>query len=223
MPMTLLEMLYQQYGTNEPILLSEITFEDYSRPWIMKQLQLLCESGDLCKYEKGVYYVPTDTFFGKSILNPRKVIEKKYINDSRRIIGYYSGITLQNQLKITTQMPNVLEIYTNNESSKVREVTVGSQRVVLRRARVEINRDNVPILAFLELMNDITPNMLDDDKKERIAEYIDGNIIMLAFRSFLFKICTKRFIPVTDIFCGIVKGIPEVSGTSFLHMGITVV
>lgn len=56
MPMTLLEMLYQQYGTNEPILLSEITFEDYSRPWIMKQLQLLCESGDLCKYEKGVYY-----------------------------------------------------------------------------------------------------------------------------------------------------------------------
>ena len=52
-------------------------------------------------------------------------------------------------------MPNVLEIYTNNESSKVREVTVGSQRVVLRRARVEINRDNVPILAFLELMNDI--------------------------------------------------------------------
>ena len=120
MPMTLLEMLYQQYGTNEPILLSEITFEDYSRPWIMKQLQLLCESGDLCKYEKGVYYVPTDTFFGKSILNPRKVIEKKYINDSRRIIGYYSGITLQNQLKITTQMPNVLEIYTNNESSKDR-------------------------------------------------------------------------------------------------------
>lgn len=70
-------------------------------------------------------------------------------------------------MKITTQMPNVLEIYTNNESSKVREVTVGSQRVVLRRARVEINRDNVPILAFLELMNDITPNMLDDDKKER--------------------------------------------------------
>lgn len=43
---------------------------------------------------------------------------------------------------------------------------------------------------------------------------------MLAFRAFLFKICTKRFIPVTDIFCGIIKGVPEVSGTSFLHMRI---
>lgn len=56
-----------------------------------------------------------------------------------------------------------------------------------------------------------------------VEKFAPGNIIMLAFRSFLFKICTKRFIPVTDIFCGIVKGIPEVSGTSFLHMGITVV
>ena len=37
--------------------------------------------------------------------------------------------------------------------------------------------DKVPILAFLELMNDITPNMLDDDKKERIAEYIGANYI----------------------------------------------
>lgn len=205
MPMTLPEMLYQQYGTNEPILLSEITFEDYSRPWIMKQLQLLCESGDLCKYEKGVYYVPTDTFFGKSILNPRKVIEKKYINDSRRIIGYYSGITLQNQLKITTQMPNVLEIYTNNESSKVREVTVGSQRVVLRRARVEINRDNVPILAFLELMNDITPNMLDDDKKERIAEYIGANNIskkdILKYASVFPDKVMRNLIESEAIFC----------------------
>ena len=61
-------------------------------------------------------------------------------------------------------MPNVLEIYTNNESSKVREITVGSQRVVLRRARVEINTDNAPTLAFLELMNDITTTMLDDYK-----------------------------------------------------------
>ena len=91
MPMTLLEMLYQQYGTNEPILLSEITFEDYSRPWIMKQLQLLCESGDLCKYEKGVYYVPTDTFFGKSILNPRKVIEK----NNRLLFRHYAAKSIE--------------------------------------------------------------------------------------------------------------------------------
>lgn len=170
--MTLFEALYEQYGTNEPILLSEISFEDYSRPWIMKQLQTLCEDGRLCKYEKGVYYIPTKTVFGKSILSPRKVIEKKYINDCNRIMGYYSGIIFQNQLKITTQMPNVIEIYTNNEKSKVREVTIGSQKVILRRARTEINSENASVLSFLELMNDITPGFLDEEKRERIVEYI---------------------------------------------------
>lgn len=175
--MTLIEALYEQYGTNEPILLSEISFEDYSRPWIMKQLQMLCEDGRLCKYEKGVYYIPTKTIFGKSILNPRKVIERKYISDSNRIMGYYSGIIFQNQLKITTQMPNVIEIYTNNEKSKVREVTIGNQRVVLRRARTEINSENAPVLSFLELMNDITPASLDEEKRKRIIEYIYANNI----------------------------------------------
>lgn len=175
--MTLIETLYKKYGTNEPILLSEILYKDYSRPWIMKQLQILCEDGSLCKYEKGVYYIPTETIFGKSILDPRKVIEKKYINDCNRIMGYYSGIIFQNQLKITTQMPNVIEVYTNNERSKVREVTIGNKRVVLRRARTEINSENAPVLSFLELMNDITPSSLDEEQRERIVEYILVNNI----------------------------------------------
>lgn len=175
--MTLFEALYEQYGTNEPILLSEISFEDYSRPWIMKQLQTLCEDGRLCKYEKGVYYIPTETVFGKSILSPRKVIEKKYINDCNQIMGYYSGIIFQNQLKITTQMPNVIEIYTNNEKSKVREVTIGNQKVILRRARTEINSENASVLSFLELMNDISPASLDERKRKCIAKYIYANNI----------------------------------------------
>ena len=92
-------------------------------------------------------------------------------------MGYYSGIIFQNQLKITTQMPNVIEIYTNNEKSKVREVTIGNQRVVLRRARTEINSENAPVLSFLELMNDITPASLDEEKRKRIIEYIYANNI----------------------------------------------
>jgi len=57
--MTLFEFLLQQYGANEPILSAEITFQDYSRPWIYKQLNKLCEAGKLVRYEKGIYYIPT--------------------------------------------------------------------------------------------------------------------------------------------------------------------
>lgn len=173
--MTLFDYLLQQYGTNEPIASAQITFKEYSRPWIMKQLKSLCEGGKLIRFEKGIYYIPTDTAFGKSILNPRKIIEKKYINDGENTIGYYSGITFQNQLKLTTQMPNVIEIYTNNETTNVRDVMVGKQKVILRKARTTINSTNVAVLSFLEMMNDIIPRSLDSEKKNRIAEFIKNS------------------------------------------------
>ena len=85
--MTLYDSLLQTYGTNEPIFSNEITFKNYSRPWISKQLTQLCDEGKLIRYEKGLYYIPTDTILGKSLLNPRKVIERKYISNNGDIIG----------------------------------------------------------------------------------------------------------------------------------------
>lgn len=170
--MTLFESILEQYGTNEPILSSDISFQDYSRPWIFKQLNQLCEEGKLVRYEKGIYYIPTQTPFGKSLLNPRKVIERKYISQRGETVGYYSGITFQNQLRLTTQMPNVIEVYTNNETTRVRDVYVGSQKVLLRRARTEITTGNADVLSFLELMNDLNTNTLDDEKKAILAKFI---------------------------------------------------
>ena len=170
--MTLFETLFQQYGANEPILASDISFQNYSRPWIYKQLAQLCEEGKLVRYEKGIYYIPTQTPFGKSLLNPRKVIERKYISRGGETVGYYSGITFQNQLRLTTQMSNVIEIYTNNETTRVRDVFVGKQKVRLRKARTRITAANVDILSFLELMNDLDPSGLDSEKKSIIVQFV---------------------------------------------------
>lgn len=169
------DYLLEKFGTNEPIMSNEIEFEDYSKPWIYKQLNVLVNEGKLLRFEKGVYYIPTDTVFGKSLLNPRKVIEKKYISDGNETVGYYSGITFQNQLRLTTQMSNVIEIYTNNEPSRVRDVFVGNQRVLLRRARTKITDSNVAVLSFLELMNDTSPAFIDEERKQLIQNYIETN------------------------------------------------
>ena len=175
--MTLFESLLQQYGVNEPILSSELSFGGYSRPWIYKQLNQLCEEGKLVRYEKGVYYIPTQTPFGKSLLNPRKVIERKYISQKGETVGYYSGITFQNQLRLTTQMPNVIELYTNNETTRSRDVYIGKQKVRLRRARTRITAANADVLSFLELMNDLTSDLLNDEKKAIIARFISDRKI----------------------------------------------
>lgn len=175
--MLFFDYLFEQFGVNEPIMSNEIIFGNYSKPWIYKQLNALVNEGRLIRFEKGVYYIPTDTVFGKSLLNPRKVIEKKYISDGNNTIGYYSGVTFQNQLRLTTQMSNVIEIYTNNEPSNVRDVFVGNQKVLLRKARTTITDSNVAVLTFLELMNDITPSFLDDERKMIIKNYIKNNSI----------------------------------------------
>lgn len=175
--MTLWDSLRAAYGTNEPILSNEITFGGYSRPWIFKQLNALCEEGKLVRYEKGVYYIPTETIFGKSLLDPRKVIERKYIRSNGQVMGFYSGLTMQNQLRLTTQMPNVIELYTNNETTRVRDVMVGSQKVMLRKARTPITAENADVLSFLELMNDLDLQSLDDEKKAILFQFIESKAI----------------------------------------------
>ena len=72
-------------------------------------------------------------------------------------------------------MPNVLELYTNKEPSRVREVPVGSQRVLLRRARTAIDSDNAATLSFLELMNFTDAAFYDAGKKKTVAAYIEDN------------------------------------------------
>lgn len=170
--MTLYEFLYAQYGPNEPIFTSDITFENYSQPWIYKQLNQLCEEGKLARYEKGICYIPTQTPFGISLLNPRKVIERRYVSQNGETVGFYCGLALQNRLRLTTQMPNVIEICTNNEASRGRTVTVGSQRVLLRKARTKVTAENADVLSFLELMNDLDMSTLSEDRKKLLADFV---------------------------------------------------
>ena len=175
--MSLYENLVQRFGYDVPILTTEINYKSYSRPWIYKEMNRLCESGSVVHYDKGVYYIPTQTSLGQSLLNPLKVIEKKYLADNGEVFGYFSGISLLNRMGISTQVPSVLEIYTNKETSQVREVKVGRQKVVLRKARTKITSDNVMILSFLEMMNAVTPSYFNEERKRVVRDYIKQNRI----------------------------------------------
>ena len=168
--MNFLEYLIKSFGYNEPILSSEISYKNYSKPWINKQLANLCENGQLIRFEKGVYYVPKNTLLGPSKLSLQKVIEKKYIANGES--GYYSGASFLNKIGLSTQVPNIIEIYTNNEPSKVREITVGSVKVRLRKSRIAIDKNNVAVQSFLELMNSVSPSFFDEERKNITAEFV---------------------------------------------------
>ena len=86
--------------------------------------------------------------------------------------GYYSGLSFANKVGITTQMPNVIEIYTNNEKSRVREITVNNLKVILRKTRVNITKENICVLSFLELMNSFSIEYFNAERKKIIINYI---------------------------------------------------
>ena len=86
-------------------------------------------------------------------------------------------MTFLNQLQLISQCPNVTEIFTNNEPSNARSTMIGNQKVILRRARATVNRSNAPVLSFLEMMNTVSPQSLDEDKKAVIEKYIADNRI----------------------------------------------
>ena len=69
-------------------------------------------------------------------------------------------------------MPNTIEIFTNRETSTVREIQVGKQRVLLRRARTEITKENADVQSFLEMMNSLSASYFDDDRRLKIAKFI---------------------------------------------------
>lgn len=170
--MGLYETLLETYGQNEPILKTEITYKNYSKPWIAKELAKLCDDKKIVRFEKGVYYIPSQTPFGPGKLNPYKVLEKKYLYKGSDVIGYYAGVKLLNQTGLSTQMANAVEIYTNNETSIVREVKIGSQKVLLRKARTSITKENAAVLCFLELMNQVPASYFNDERRAVIKNYI---------------------------------------------------
>ena len=168
----LYEYLLDTFGTNEPISVSDIKYGGYSRPWIDKELSKLCKSKKIVRYERGIYYIPSQTPFGASVLNPNKIIKYKYIEKCGKINGFYMGLSALNRYGLTTQVPNTTEICTNNETSKLRSVKVGNMSVILRKSRTAITNENVDILSFLELMNNLSMDSFDDEKRDILCSLV---------------------------------------------------
>ena len=64
--------------------------------------------------------------------------------------GYVTGISFVNQLGLTTQMPAIIEIVTNREATNGRTITVGNQKVRIKKAAVTVSDNNAELLQLLD-------------------------------------------------------------------------
>jgi hypothetical protein len=152
----LADYLIETYGYNEPIFLSDLCDETANDNAMRQSIKRLVNYGILARFDNGIYYLPKPSrLLGKSYLDPTKVIVRKYIKNNTNTIGYFTGATFANQLGITTQMPSILEVTTNKESTKGRIVTIGNQKVRIKRPAIEITSKNAALLQFLDAISQI--------------------------------------------------------------------
>lgn len=176
----LYEYLVNHYKEGEPIFLTDIVIPGISEENIRQKLKILTDSGRICRFEQGVYYIPKQSRLkGTVSLSPELVAYSKYIERAGRIMGYYSGYTLANRMGISTQVPLVEEIVSNNMAAIVREVKVGPQKYIVRRPFTQVNNDNYPILQLLDLLKDIDKYEETNraETKELLSKYIRENHI----------------------------------------------
>jgi DNA-binding Lrp family transcriptional regulator len=143
--------LLENYDYNEPIFLNELSIEGLSENAVRQSVKRLVANGFLERYDSGIYYIPKQgSLLGKSYLDPLLVIMRKYIGNKSGTYGYITGISFVNQLGLTTQVPAVIEIVTNKESTNGRMLMVGNQKVRVKKAPVTVSDDNAELLQLLD-------------------------------------------------------------------------
>ncbi len=171
----LVEGLKEKFNANEPIFTNEILnmFSHYSRAYIFRLIDKAEKSGELVSFDSGVYFMPTKSILGASTITAEDVVNKKYIAYGDSVYGIYSGLNLKNMFSLTTQMPNTIEIVSNNEPTRCRRVVIDGRTVVLRRSRCEIDSSNAPAYTILQLLSEIkSVSDIDSRARDAISRYV---------------------------------------------------
>ena len=176
------EYLTDNYDQGEPIIASDIEI-GLSESNKRRQFKILVDSGKLKRFDNGIYYIPKKSKLGGEVCIPPDVfVQNKYVARNNRILGYYSGYTFANQIGISTQVPYIQEIVTNEIGNPIKRLNLNGRTFVIRKARTQLTETNVKVLQLLDLLKDIEMySELDrDELRECLLKYINNNKITKA-------------------------------------------
>ena len=165
------DYLKENYKENEPIFISELQYKNLNMNAIRQQILNLTNKNLLIRYDTGIYFIPGNSIFKNSkTLNKNKIIEKKYISTNDEIVGYFSGLNFANRIGITTQVPNLYEVVSNKATCDYRELKIGSTKIILRKPRTLVTKENYLELQFLDMIKEIDNiSILDKDENKKIV------------------------------------------------------
>lgn len=117
-----------------------------NREAIIKALNRMAASGKIAKLSKGKFYKPEDSAFGKLQPNRYQLV-KDLLEEDGKIIGYLTGYSIYNQLGLTSQISNIIQIGRNTVRPGFRR---GEYKISFVLQKNTITKDNIPLLQILD-------------------------------------------------------------------------
>ena len=174
------ERIKKVFKPGKPIFTEDILllFPEFTKAYVFRLLKNAENKGELVRFSRGVYCIPKKTFFGYSTLSSGMIANDKYIGNNETVCGLYAGLTLLNQFAVSTQVPNIVEIVTNNETTRKRTVIIDDMKFIVRKSRFKITKENFSYYTILQLFLELGINpSLNDFSKKKIKEYLISNNI----------------------------------------------
>lgn len=125
---------------------SDFITEVNKKEAIIKALNRMAKSGKITKLSKGKYYKPENTPFGNLKPNQAQVV-KDLLEENGKITAYLTGYSIYNQLGLTSQVSNTIQIGKNQirPSFKRERYTIA-----FVKQKNTITKENIPLLQILD-------------------------------------------------------------------------
>lgn len=149
------------------------TYRDFinevnSKEAVIKCLNRMAASNRIEKLSKGKYFKPEETPFG--IMNPEQYqIVKDFLGKQGKLVGYITGLGIYNQLGLTTQVSNVIQIGRNSFRPPLER---GKYKISFVKQKNIITKENIPLLQILDTIRYIKkiPDATIDEACNRIIK-----------------------------------------------------
>ena len=127
------------------------TYQDFGLPTesngsVLKTLNRMAASGEICKLSKGRFYKTRKTVFGELKPRPEEIV-KDLLEKDGEPIGYLTGLSIFNGLGLTTQVASIIQIGTNTKTNPKQRGPYTIRFVVQPNS---IERNNIKLLQLLD-------------------------------------------------------------------------
>ncbi len=125
---------------------ADLVREPNQKETVIKALNRMVVAGKLAKLSKGRYYIPEESTFGKMYPSQTEII-KDLLEKDGMIIGYLTGYSIYNQLGLTTQVSNSIQIGRNDVRPAFKRERYAISFI---KQKNTITRENIPLLQILD-------------------------------------------------------------------------